>query len=627
MDTRLLKHYEDELAFIREMGAEFAASYPKIASRLGMEGLEVFDPYVERMLEGFAFLAARVQLELSLQYPTFTQHLLEIVYPHYTAPTPSMMVVKLIPDQAQGGLEAGFRVPAGSRLRSPLRDGEVTTPCVFRTAHDVTLWPIRISEAEYIDGRGALVAAGLGEEEDARAAIRLRLQHTDGEPISSLELDRLTLFLSGSGPEPWRLYETMSRDTVGLYARSTVRRNDWVQRLGDRPVTPIGFEPEEALLPYPGQSFDGYRLLQEYFAMPQRFFFMRLSELRAGVARADAPEMDLYVLLSDTMSELRDAVQPSNFELFATPAINLFDKRCDRVHLRERDNECHVVPDRTSPLDFEIHHLKKVIGVSDQGEEDLEFRPFYSTDDITAAGDSHEAYYAAKRRMRQRSEKQRLKGARTSYLGSEIFLSLVDPNNAPYPKGIDQLAVTAVCTNRDLPLILSIGGGKTDFYMPDGGPVSEVRAVVSPTRPRQSLAQGDSAWRIISHLSLNYLSIADTDRGGGGQALREMLAIYSPLGDRAINKQLEGVVGVGSKPIVRRMRDTVLSTAVRGIEVTVEFDESAFEGSSCYLLGAVLERFFAKYVALNSFTETVIRSQDRGEIARWQARSGGRLLI
>ncbi len=626
MDTRLLKHYEDELAFIREMGAEFAVSYPKIAARLGMEGFEVFDPYVERLLEGFAFLSARVQLELSLQYPTFTQHLLEIVYPHYTAPTPSMIVARLTPDADQGGLEKGFLLPRGTKLRSPQREADVT-PCLFRTAQDVTLWPLEVSEVEYIDGRGELVAAGLGEPPEARAALRLRLRHLAGDSISSLSLDALTVHFSGGGVEPWRLYENVMRDRVALYARSTDRRADWVERLGDCPIEPVGFEPEEALLPYPGQSFDGYRLLQEYFAMPQRFFFVRLGGLRRGVARCEGTELDLYILLKETNLELKNAIEPHNFELFATPAINLFEKRCDRVQVREVDIDHHIVPDRTAPLDFEIHHVSRVIGIAGEGEEDIEFRPFYSTDDITAAGDTHTAYYAVKRRMRARSEKQRLKGARTSYLGSEIFLSLVDSANAPFSEKIEQLAVETVCTNRDLPLVLSIGGGQTDFYLPDGGPVTEIRAIVSPTRPRPSLAQGDPAWRIISHLSLSYLSIADGDAPGGAAALRELLGIYSPLGDRAMAKQLEGVVGIGSRPIVRRLKDKVLSTAVRGVEVTVEFDENYFEGTGVYLLGAVLERFFAKYVSLNSFTETVIRSQDRGEIARWTARSGRRLLI
>ncbi|MEM6824711.1 MAG: type VI secretion system baseplate subunit TssF, partial [Pseudomonadota bacterium] len=169
MDTRLIRHYENELAFMREMGAEFAASYPKIAARLGIEGLEVLDPYIERLLEGVAFLNARTQLEIELQYPTFTSHLLDIVYPHFLAPTPSMMVAEMVPDLQNASLEAGHMIPRGTVLRSKLAEG-TQTACVFRSAHDLTLWPVEITEAEYIDGRGELVAAGVAGGAEARAA-------------------------------------------------------------------------------------------------------------------------------------------------------------------------------------------------------------------------------------------------------------------------------------------------------------------------------------------------------------------------------------------------------------------------------------------------------------------------
>lgn len=153
MDTRLLKHYETELAFMREMGAEFADAYPKIAARLGMDGIEVLDPYVERLLEGSAFLSARVQLELEMQFPVFTNNLLEIVYPHYLSPTPSMMIASFEPDVENSALKEGYLIPRQSPLRSRLVEGEQTA-CEFRTAADVTMWPIQITEAEYFDGRG-----------------------------------------------------------------------------------------------------------------------------------------------------------------------------------------------------------------------------------------------------------------------------------------------------------------------------------------------------------------------------------------------------------------------------------------------------------------------------------------
>ena len=620
MDTRLLRHYENELAFMRDMGAEFAEAYPKIAGRLGMEGIEVLDPYVERLLEGVAFLSARVQLELEMQFPVFTSHLLEIVYPHYLAPTPSMMIAQFQPDVGNAGLKTGYLLPRETSLRSRLLDGEQTA-CEFRTAHDLTMWPVEISEAEYIDSRGGLVAAGVGGNTSARAGIRLRLKRLDDDPISALTLDDLTLYLDRQSGRSWQLHELLCTQTVGLAGRSADRRADWSMPLSRGTLSQVGLGRDEALLPLPRRSFDGYRLLQEYFAMPERFLFVKLSGLQEALKKAKGSEVDIYILLSEGNRDLTPAVTPAAFLLNAVPAVNLFRKRCDRVHVNARDTEHHVVPNRTAGLDFEIYSVESVTGISGDDADDVVFRPFYSATDFTAAGDVHTSYFTQRRKMRQRSEKERLRGVRTSYLGSELYLTLVDRKQAPYSAKLDQLAVTAMCTNRDLPMLLSVGDENV-FHLPGGGPVKTVRTPISPTRPHPTLAQGDTAWRLISHLSLNYLSIAQTDNGTSAEALRELIGIYAPLGNRVTEKQLEGITKVSSRPIVRRMSDEVLSTAVRGIEITIEFDETFFEGTSVYLLGAVMERFFRKYATINSFTETVLRTERRGEIARWRPTSG-----
>ncbi len=626
MDTRLLKHYEGELAFIREMGAEFAQAYPKIASRLGMDSVEVVDPYVERLLEGVAFLSARVQLELELQFPALTSHLLEIVYPHYLAPTPSMMIAAFEPDMQNAALEDGYVVERHTELRSKLGDDDQTS-CVFRTAQDVTLWPIGIEEAEYIDGRGELVAAGVASSgTDARAAIRLRLKRIGDLPIAELSMDRLSLFLNAQEGKNWRLHEILSTQVTSVLARSTNRRADWVSDLPNGAVVPTGYAPEEALLPTPQRSFDGYRLLQEYFAMPERFHFVELQGLSMALGRAEGSDVDIYILLREGDPDIASGVTPQAFTLNAVPAVNLFQRRCDRVHMAAKDVEQHVVVDRTAPLDYEVYSLGAVSGISGDGEKDVPFHAFYSDSDLTAAGESRNAYYTQHRRMRQRTEKERLKGVRTSYLGSEMYVTLVDKAQAPYATDLDQLAVTAMVTNRDLPLLLPTGA-RDVFYLPEGGPVSHITTPVNPTRPTPSLAQGDTAWRLISHLSLNYLSIADSSEGKSAAALRELIGIYAPSGNRVLEKQLEGVTGVSTRPIVRRMTDEVLSTAVRGLEIKLEFDESFFEGTSVYLMGAVLERFFRKYVSINSFTETVLVTQQRGEIARWRPETGlGRII-
>ena len=625
MDTRILRHYESELTFLREMGSEFAEAYPKVAARLGMESSEVVDPYVERLIESVAFLSARVQLEMELQFPAFTRHLLEIVYPHYLAPTPSMMIVAFQPDATNAAMKDGYRLARGTALRSALGEGDQTA-CMFHTAHDVTLWPLVISEAEYIDGRGQLVAAGLAKDVDARAGIRLRLSRVGGEPISELSIDSLTLYLTGLVGRNWELHELLCTQVTGIAGRSTDRRADWIEPLKTGQVRPKGYDQAEALLPTPKRSYDGYRLLQEYFGMPERFHFVDLSGIGPAVKRATGPDLDIYIFLRDGRADIAPSITPESFHLYATPAINLFPKRCDRVILTKKDAEHHVVPDRTAPLDFEVYWINEVIGISEKGEDDTRFRAFYSSDDFTAAGDTYPAYFTQFRRMRQRTEKERLRGVRTSYLGSELYLTLVDPAQAPYRGDIGQLSVQALCTNRDLPLLLSTGAVDV-FHLPDGGPVTQVTTPVSPTRPRPSLGQGDTAWRLISHLSLNYLSIVDTANGGGVQALRELVGIYAPQGDRTVEKQIEGMNMIDSRPIVRRMSDGMLSTAVRGLEIRLGFDDSFFEGTSAYLLGSVLERFFRRYVTINSFTETVLTTTQRGEIARWKPDTGlGRII-
>ena len=482
MDTRILRHYESELSFLREMGAEFAEAYPKIAARLGMDGSEVVDPYVERILEGVAFLSARVQLELELQFPSFTRHLLEIVYPHYLSPTPSMMIAAFKPDATAAVLKDGFRLPRGTRLRSTLGEGDQTA-CVFHTSQDVTLWPVVISEAEYIDGRGQLVAAGLARDVDARAGIRLRLKREGEEKLSDLSLDKLTLFLTGLGGRNWDLHEMLCTQVTGVAGRSTDRRDDWIEPLKAARVSAKGYDQAEALLPTPKRSYDGYRLLQEYFGMPERFHFVDLTGIGPAIRKAAGNEVDIYIFLRDGRADIASAIAPEAFHLYATPAINLFPKRCDRVLLTKKDAEHHVVPDRTAPLDFEVHTLQEVIGISDRGEEDTRFRAFYSSDDFTAAGDTYPAYYTQFRRMRQRSEKERLRGVRTSYLGSEIYITLVDPVQAPYRGDIGQVAVQALCTNRDLPLLLSTGAADL-FHLPDGGPVTQATPLAGAGRYR-----------------------------------------------------------------------------------------------------------------------------------------------
>ncbi|MDH3376836.1 MAG: type VI secretion system baseplate subunit TssF [Gammaproteobacteria bacterium] len=622
MDPLLLRYYNQELQHIREMGGDFAKAYPKIAGRLGLEGFECADPYVERLLEGFAFLTARVQLKIDAEFPRFSQHLLEMVYPHYLAPIPSMAIVQLQPDPDEGSLAKGYTIPRGSAFRSRLGKSEQTA-CEYRSAHDVNLWPVELVAAKYFTQAGGMSELEVPGARGFKAAIELRLRTTAGLAFQETELDKLVLYLRGSGDVPVQIYERMFANALGVAAMPVQRPAPWSHVVDKSNIRRVGFADGQALLPYGQRSFSGYRLLQEYFAFPQRYLFVEIDGLGPAMRQCNDSELEVMVLLDRSDPFLEKVIDVSHFALHCTPVINLFPKRADRIHITGRLAEEHVVPDRSRPMDFEVYQIDEVMGYGTSGDQAQEFLPFYAAKDNTFDDDEH-AYFAVRRTPRVLSERQRRDGARSSYLGSEAFISIVDASATPYRTDMRQLAVSTLCTNRDLPLHMPLGQGKTDFTLEIGAPVDVIRCLDGPTRPQSSHVHGEVAWRLISHLSLNYLTLCDSDEKQGSAGLRELLMLYGDASEATIAKQIEGVRSVSSRPIVRRVAQPGAITAGRGLEVTVTFDESAFEGSGVFLLGAVLEQFFAKYVAINSFTETVMATVERGEIMRWPARAGKR---
>jgi type VI secretion system protein ImpG len=623
MDPRLLQHYNLELQHLREMGAEFAQQFPKIAARLGMSGLEVADPYVERLLEGFGFMAARVQLKLEAEFPRFTQALLEIVYPHYLAPTPSMLIAQLQPDPKEPTLAAGKRtIPRGSTMRG-LLGGDDLTACEFRSARDVTLWPIEITSASYFSFAPDLPLNQLPIAQRIKGGVRIRLKTTAALKFDRTSIDRLCFYLTGRDDVATRLYEMCVGDALGALV-APARGGTWRHHfLPAAHVRSVGFADDEALLPVTLRSFQGYRLLQEYFAFPQRYRFFEVTGLLPAVQRADTFELDLVILLGRGDSTFESVVDASNFALFCTPAINLFPRRADRIQVADSAHEYHVVPDRTRPMDFEVYEVTDVVGYGAGADSEQQFLPFYAAY-ATDEQHQHSAYFTTRREPRLTSSAQKRRGTRSSYTGSEIFLSLVDPAQAPFAGDLRQLAVQVTCTNRDLVLQMPMGVGKTDLSLDAAAPITAIRVIGGPSRPFAPLADGAIAWRTISHLSLNYLSLVNSTPQEGAAAMRDLLELYAPGADASARKQIDGLRSMTVTPVVRRLPMPGPLAFGRGLEITVGVEEMAFEGGSAYMLGAVLHHFFTRYVTINSFTETVLRSTGRGEMNRWTPQPGAK---
>jgi type VI secretion system protein ImpG len=624
MNPRFLRYYSQELAHLREVGGEFAQDYPKIAGRLGLDSFECADPYVERLLEGFSFMAARVQMKIDAEFPRFTQHMSELVYPHFLAPTPSMAVVQMQPDPTNPALQKGFVVPRGSAMRSVLGKGD-NTACEYRSAHALTLWPIEIFEARFFTHGGNQAGVGTQLPSAVKAGIRLRLRSI-GAAFKDLPLDRLCLHLRGADDLPVRIYEKLLGSVEGVLVTPVGRPATWHSLLPRTALQPLGFDESEALLPSGKRTFQGYRLLQEYFAFPQRYQFVELRGLQAGLRQCLDKEIEITILLNRGDAQLEKTLDSSHFALHCTPVVNLFQRRADRLNVSGEQLEYHVLVDRTRPMDYEVFQIESVTGYGSGPEAERAFQPFYTARDIGALHQD-KAFYQIRREQRVVSQRQRRDGPRSSYIGSEAFISIVDAAEAPYSSELRQLGLSVWCTNRDLPLSMPIGIGKTDFILDAGAPVTALRCLAGPSVPHPSFAEGSVAWRLLNQLSLNYLSLLDSDPERGAVALREMLALYCHPADLNSQRQVEGVRSIASKAVTRRMPSPGPITFGRGIEITVTLDDAAFEGTGAFLLGAVLSEFFAQYVSINSFTETVVRTLARGEIMRWPAKGGACAIL
>ncbi|NDJ56611.1 type VI secretion system baseplate subunit TssF [Enterobacteriaceae bacterium 4M9] len=623
MDHNFLNYYNKELTFMREMSRIFAEKHPKIAGRLGMQGIEVADPYVERLIESFCFLAARTQIKLDAGFPDFTQRLLNVVYPNYTAPTPSMCVVQLQPSLKEGNLTSGYCVKRNSAVFTQIVPGE-DTRCEFRTGQDVQLWPVKITQVQL----GSL-PPDIPDMDKYRintsrlkAAMRIHLQLPGDLKFSQLEgFDRLPVYIDGDERIVSHIFELLHSRHVASIIRHGHGNNATDTVINSNIILLDNLSPQESLLPTTWNGFHGHNLLHEYFSCRQRFYFFTLMQLAEGMKNNHTNQAEIIILLDDLSPELTGMVSEKNFLLYCTPVINLFSKRIDRVEINRAQNEFHVVADRSRPLDFEIYAITKVFGQQAETSKEIAFRPLYHT----RHQDNKEAnrYFSVSRKNRPAGTNHRKYKTRTLYNGTEVFLSIVDQRDAPYSDDIRYLSLEALTTNRDLPRLLCA----TDDYvlmMPDSAPVRGARFVFQPSSPQPPFASGESAWRLIRQLSLNYLPLHDMDHSKGGEALRTILQLYVSNSDHPSLRQIDSLVGCKSEPVTSRLPGNGLLIYGRGIRCTLTVDEDGFSGISPYLFGMVMENYLSRHVAINTFTETEMISMQRGRIAHWRPRAGHR---
>lgn len=612
MSDELLPWYNRELAWFRRHARDFARSHPKIAARLrlGADGSQ--DPHVERMIEAFAYLNARTRKKIDDDFPELTDALLHSLYPHFLAPLPSMFITQLTVQEGESTDVSGYRIPRGTPLETEPIEGE---PCRFRTCYDVNLLPLRVAAAEI---RGLPAEAPLTPfSAEAQSILRIRLNATtEDRPLRDMQLDALPFFLNGSVSHVYALHELLLNNCLGIAVGNSASDGHAAYRSGSS-FQAVGFEEDEAILPYPSHSLPGYRLLTEFFAFPAKFLFVNLTSLgRLDLSRFE-DSMEIFIYLDRSILDLEQNVSADTFRMGCTPVVNLFTQRAEPIHLDETSTSYRLSADIRRPQAVEIYSIDEVIASSPEGEE-LEFLPFHSASHHAADDDI--AYW-------QQTRVESDSDGSSHDEGTEINLTFVDLNARRALRNNWYVDARVTCCNRDLPARLPYGGGQPRLYLTEGqGTVGEIRCLTAPTATVRPLRRGAAFWQLISQLSLNHLSIVDEAEGAA--ALREILNLYNVNDDLDGRTIISGLLSISSRRVTRRIPGDRFGGFCRGVEVEIEFDAERYSRNNLYLFASVLERFLGLYCSINSFTRLIARVRGREQpLAAWEARAGDKVLV
>lgn len=597
-----LSYFHRELTYLRNAGALFAEKHPKIARRLELADGESPDPHTERLLESFAFLTARLSQEIDDRLPQIASALLGVLFPQLINPIPAMAIAQFQVDPTKGTMTSGFDIPRETPLTSEAEEG---LACRFRTAYPVTLWPIEVTKAEFVE---RVNYPQLPSSVQSNWLIRLRLT-SQGLLFSELDLSQLTFHIRGDNVLSYHLYEAIFAQTN---PNVFVAQGDKVSPpLPRGSINPVGLEPEDCVVPSPSHSNPAFQAIQEYFHFPERFLFFNINNLDRELKGAEET-VDILIPVSPGITIDNLEIGPENFLLGCTPIVNLFPKITDPIRLDHRKIDYRVSPDQRRERTTEIHSIIKVMAALDDDPEAQTFKPYFSFshEDLK---DKETVYWLSRRVPTDRRETP----------GTDVLLSFVDTNFDPKMPPLQTVYAHTLCTNRFLAEQLP---ANAVLEMEDKAPVSRVVCLDKPVSQVYSPTDGETLWQLISHLSINHLSI--TQGPFAVKALKEMLRLYAGPASNYRHEEIEGILGISSRPIVRRVGNQAWRGFVEGLEVVLNLNERLQSGTSSFLLASVLRKFFAQQVAINSFVQlTIFSSQRQSEWMTWQPLPGEQILL
>jgi type VI secretion system protein ImpG len=626
MRDDLLLYYERELDYVRKMAMQFAEKNPKVAARLVLEPTKCEDPHVERLIEAFAFLAARVHLKIEDDFPEISEALLTVIYPQLIRPIPSMSIVEFQPDPEKGKMTTGMPIPRNTAIYSRPVGG---VPCTFRTCYETTLWPLTVTAGEWRVPSRLQPAV---KASDSSGAVRVEVRCPADVSFKELKIDRLRFYLDGEGGLINTLYELLFSKLNRILVRDPSNPKITPITLPPSALKAVGFSDDESMVPYGRQSFAGHRLLMEYFSFPEKFFFIDVTGLETLWAAGFKDAVELIFLIGDAEGNqkperLEVELSKKTFRLGCTPIVNLFPQAAEPIQLSQRKYEYQIVPDVRRAYATEIFSVDEVGSINTATQQTATYEPFYSLRHSGRSG-KEQCYWLARRRVSTRPNDE----------GTDMFLSLVNLSMKSVQPDANILSIKTTCTNRDLPSRLPFGRDEGDFEMEGASSMKRIVALRKPTATIRQPVGKSALWRLISHLSLNYLSLVEQDSKAqqlgkepteqGRDALQQILRLYD-FGRTAYSQNvIESILRVRSRRHFARVSSDDGISFARGLRIEMEIDEEQFAGGGIFLFASVLERFLGLSTSLNSFTQLVVTTPRRKEVLHeWQPRAGRKILV
>lgn len=598
-DRELLELYARELAYLRERGAEFAKDHPKIAARLGLSSQGSSDPHVERLIEAFAFLTTRLARELEAELPLYTNSLLGSLAPQLVCPVPAMAIACFEVDPKEAKLGSGYTIDKHTPLFAASSKGP---ECHFRTALPVTLWPIEITQAAMVPPETLEVPSWLL----SRAAAALQIDIASGGlTLDKLGMRSLRFHIAGGGMQASNLYDLIAAQTINVLVG-----NPKTQTWSSAKLRTVGFDADEDVLPYPAHASRAHRLVQEYFAFPDKFHFFDL----VFTERTELPTTKdaRIIILFGQKPDKPVSVKPTTLKLGCTPVINLFPRNAEPIRVDQTRPEYRLVADARRERTTEIHSITRVAATAPGEPQQIEYVPFFSF-----------VHHRPEEAPRAFWHLRRVPTGRKDLPGTDVLLTFVNTEFVPTRPPSETVYANVLCTNRDLAGEV----GKDTRLSPERPvPASKIVCISKPTPQRPAPLGGQALWRLVSNLTQNHLAVSDNRMGAA--ALREMLRGYV-FGDAPeAERQIDAIASISSRVVTRRMGSDSWRGHCRGLEITMTLDDGNFAGSSPVLFASVLSRYFALQAHINSFTELVLRRSSRDEEwKRWPPTAGEKALL